>query len=110
MYFCKQWGLCGSLVLVLLTSCSGYQGFDEICLIYTEAKAQHKTRETMSQYIFDNVAARVTSRDALEAHSVIFNLSAADRYKVFKEAAEESLKRKWECNVMQEMMVASTVK
>lgn len=79
-------------------------GFDEICTIYTEAKNSSMPKEQLSQYIFDNVAIRVSNVDALDAHGSVFHLDPAERYSVFKQAAEMSLKRNWDCAAVKALM------
>lgn len=79
-------------------------GFDEICKIYTEAKNSSMKKEDLNNYIFDNVKSRVTSKDALEAHSAVFNLGLDKRFIIFKQSAEYSLKRKWECPAVKALM------
>ena len=79
-------------------------GFDEICKIYTEAKNSSMPKRQLSDYIFDNIEQRVTSVDALEAHGAVFNLEPARRYSIFKQSAELSLKRDWNCEAVKELM------
>lgn len=79
-------------------------GFDIICQIYTEAKNSSMTKEQLSDYIFSNVDKRVKSKDALEAHSAVFNLEPAKRYPIFKASAEYSLKQKWGCPAIKVLM------
>ena len=79
-------------------------GFDEICKIYTEAKNSSMKKEDLNSYIFDNVKNRVTSKDALEAHSAVFNLGVDKRFSIFKQSAEYSLKHKWDCAAMKALM------
>lgn len=80
-------------------------GFDQICQIYTAALDSHMDLEQMSNYIFSNVAQRVKSKDALDAHEAIMQLDASKRYKIFKQSAEMSLKHKWDCPTMQKVMM-----
>ena len=103
MYFCKKSWLVVSFIASMTIACSSPKGFDEICLIYTEAKEKHGTSVEISEYIFDNVEARVNSVPAIQAHSAIYNIASEDRYPIFKESAEETLKREWNCEVMMEM-------
>jgi len=79
-------------------------GFDEICNIYTEAKNSSLSKSQLSDYIFENIKNRITSKDALEAHEAVFNLSVDKRFSVFKQSAEYSLKQKWECTAVEELM------
>lgn len=104
MNFCNKCLLLPIFSIVFLGSCSSYKGFDEVCAIYSEAKTIQANKEELSEYIFENISLRVNVKEALEAHSAIFNLSPEQRYPIFKEAAENSLKRQWDCNVMKEMM------
>ena len=79
-------------------------GFDEICTIYTEAINSSMAQEQLSDYIFDNVERRITDKDALQSHEAVFNLSPEERYSIFKQSAELSLKRKWDCDAVKELM------
>ena len=79
-------------------------GFDEICTIYTEAKNSSMPKEQLNQYIFDNVATRVNNIDALDAHGSVFHLPPTERYSIFKQAAEMSLKRNWDCAAVKALM------
>jgi len=56
--------------------------------------------ENMSNYIFSNIKQRVKSKDALDAHEAVLQLDAHQRYKIFKQSAEFSLKHKWNCTAM----------
>jgi len=80
------------------------QGFNEICRIYTEAKNNSMTKEQLGDYINNNVATRVSDKDAITTHSIIPQVSPSDRYQIFKESAEISLKRKWDCTSMKALM------
>ena len=90
--------------MFITTVSASETGFDEICKIYTEAKNSSMKKEDLNSYIFDNVKNRVTSKDTLEAHSAVFNLGVDKRFKIFKQSAEYSLKRKWECPAVEAMM------
>jgi len=79
-------------------------GFDEICKIYTEAKNSSLSKSQLNDYIFKNIKNRVASKDALEAHSAVFNLGVDKRFSIFKQSAEYSLKHKWECAAVEELM------
>lgn len=88
------------IALLLLSShpaLSESPGFDEICRIYTEAQNSSMSGGQLNTYIFDNVDQRVASKDAREAHDVIFNLEAAARYEVLKQSAELILEHPWDC-------------
>lgn len=79
-------------------------GFDEICRIYAEANNSGMTKEQLSNYIFDNVNERVNVKDAIQAHDAVFNLAPAERYSIFKQSAELSLKREWGCQAIKKLM------
>ena len=79
-------------------------GFDEICKIYTEAINSSMPKEQLSKYIFDNVKSRVNNIDALDAHGSVFQLDPAERYSIFKQGAEMSLKRSWDCSAVKSLM------
>jgi len=57
-----------------------------------------------NDYIFNNIKKRVSSTDALQAHGAVFNLEPKKRYSIFKQSAEYSLKRKWSCKAVNQLM------
>jgi len=79
-------------------------GFDEICKIYTAALNTNMNIEQLSDYIFSNVNERVKSKDALESHEAVMQLDSSQRYKIFKQSAELSLKHNWDCEAMNNIM------
>lgn len=79
-------------------------GFDEICRIYTEAKNSSLSKQQLANYLNDNVAKRISDKDALALHDVIPQVIPSDRYKIFKESVEMSLKIKWDCAAMKALM------
>ena len=79
-------------------------GFDEICRIYTEAVNSSMKKEQLSDYIFNNVKNRVNVQDALDVHDAIFQLAPAERYGIFKQSAEMSLKRNWDCPAVEALL------
>jgi hypothetical protein len=79
-------------------------GFNEICEVYTAALNSHMNIEKMSDYIFSSIAQRVKSKDALNAHEAVMQLDASQRYKIFRQSAELSLKHNWNCPAMKEVM------
>lgn len=100
-----------NLVLVLIFSISSFGisqaselGFDEVCKIYTEALNSNMSTTDSNQYIFDNVKTRVSDKDAATAHSVIYQAEPAQRYGLFKEAAEHYLNKDWSCSAMKTLM------
>ncbi len=79
-------------------------GFDEICQIYTEAKNSSMQKEQLNDYINNNIAKRISDKDAITTHSIIYQVASPERYKIFKESAEYSLKREWGCASMKTLM------
>ena len=79
-------------------------GFDEICQIYTEAKNSSMKSEQLNDYINNNIAKRISDKDAITTHSIIYQVAPPERYKIFKESAEYSLKREWSCASMKSLM------
>jgi len=79
-------------------------GFDEICQIYTEAKNSSMQKKQLNNYINNNIAKRISDKDAVTTHSIIFQVAPPERYKIFKESAEYSLKREWDCASMKTLM------
>lgn len=101
-------GLAVLLMLSILISLAFWMkanennGFDEICKIYTEALSANMSKEQKFNYIWDNIERRVISRDAIAAYSAVANADPALKYDLFKQAAEISLKRKWDCDVIKQ--------
>lgn len=62
------------------------------------------TKKQLSNYIYHNVSERVNIKDAIQAHEAVFNLTPAERYSIFKQSAELSLKRTRDCKAMKELM------
>lgn len=97
------------ITIIFIWTCSivafaSDQGFDEICRIYTEAQNSSMQKEQLSSYIFDNVKKRVNNKDALDAHDVVFLADPKERYSLFKQSAELSLKRSWDCPAVKALM------
>jgi len=67
-------------------------------------KNSSMTKLQLSDYVNNNINERVSDKDAVTTHSIIFQVSPDERYKIFKESAEYSLKRKWECAAIKELM------
>jgi len=79
-------------------------GFDEVCRIYTEAKNSSLVKQQLDEYLNDNVTKRVKDKDALALHNAIPKVSPSERYKIFKESVEMSLKKPWDCAAMKALM------
>lgn len=62
------------------------------------------TKDQLADYIYNNIAKRVKDKDAVTAHSIIPQVNPPERYKIFKESAEYSLKQKWDCAAIKETM------
>ena len=97
------------LVLLLfvfpITSHTGeIASFNEICNIYTEAQNSGMSRSQISDYIQNNIKTRVQPGDALDAHIAIFQLEPEKRYSIFKQTAEISLNRSWDCDALRTLM------
>jgi len=89
-----------------LGSCSSSHnnGFDEVCLIFQEAKGLHKPLNETLSYITDNINKRVKQGDAHEAFNALVNAMPSERYSLFKQTAEASLKHAWDCPDMNAIM------
>jgi len=61
-------------------------------------------RAQISDYIQNNIKARVQPGDAIDVHDALYQLDPAERYSVFRQSAEASLKRSWNCNAVKNMM------
>lgn len=94
-------GLCGMVLLGLSSACSVNEtGFDEICKIVTEAKSSNLTSEQKAEYVDNNIRQRVFSVDAIQAYVAVAQADPAEKYALFKQAAEYSLKRSWDCEAL----------
>jgi hypothetical protein len=83
--------------------------FDKICKIYTGALNSTMNIEQLSDYIFSNVAQRVKSRNALDAHEAVMQVEPVQRYNIFKQSAELALKHPWNCAAMQQIMKTTQI-
>lgn len=92
--------------LITLVSCSASHnnGFDEVCHIFQEAKRLHKPLNETLSYITDNINKRVKHGDAHEAFTLLVNAIPSERYTLFKQTAEASLKHTWDCPDMNAIM------
>ena len=79
-------------------------GFGDICNIYTTALSSNMNIDQLSDYIFSNIEQHVKSKDALDAHEAVMQLDASQRYEIFKQAAQLSLKHSWDCPAMKKVM------
>ncbi len=100
------------LTTIFLISCSintnikAKNGFDSACLIYQKASTMKLSPQELGDYIADNLN-KLEHQKALEdvknVYHALFNVSPKDRYALFKESAEITLKRSWDCNIMKKM-------
>jgi len=102
-----QRNLCLTLFTVAFSTASYSEevtGFTEICNIYTEAKNSNMANNQLNDYIENNIEKRVRSVDALNTHDAVFQVKLNERYSIFKQSAEFSLKQPWSCEAMQHFM------
>ena len=97
------------ITISLLVSCldaahADQEGFDAICKIYTEVLNSKMGAREGSQYIYNNIIKRVHDNDALNAHDLLHMVPPEKRYSIFKDSAENSLKRNWDCVAMKKLM------
>lgn len=78
--------------------------FDKICKIYSTVLSQKMDAQTGSKFINDNIKLTVHNKDTLKAHSNIYLVPQQKRYTIFKEIAEHSLKVRWDCAAMKQLL------
>ena len=79
-------------------------GFDEMCDIFTEATRRNISGQLLSEYIDNNVKKRINSIDAITVYSIILQVEPKERYALFKQSAEYSLKREWDCPAIEQLL------
>lgn len=98
--------------IIFLMSCSmgdkekNLNGFDSACLIFQEAATKNLDPEALGNYIameLDNMDEQPASKDVKAVYHALFNVDPAKRYDLFKESAEITLNRSWDCNAMKEL-------
>lgn len=72
--------------------------FEEVCGVFEEALSLDSEPEVMARYIRDNLQYRVKSEEVVEIYEAIFLVNPAERYKLFKEAAEMNMEETWDCS------------
>ncbi len=95
------------IILILVVSnvhSKEIHDFDIACRIFTEAKNTTFNKEQRSVYIEDRISSRIRSKNVRDTYYIIFNLPPEERYGVFRKAAENELKRTWECPAAQELL------
>lgn len=81
-------------------------GFDSACLIFKEASKKNLNPEELGNYIateLDNMDEQVASKDVKEVYHALFNVNPGQRYSLFKQSAETTLKRSWDCPAMKDL-------
>jgi len=98
--------------IIFLISCSmgtsldSTNGFDSACQIFKEASTKKLNPEELGNYIaseLDNMGKQFASKEVKEVYHALFNVSPSQRYKLFKESAETTLKRNWNCQAMKDL-------
>ena len=95
--------------IIFLTSCSmgneasAPNGFDSACLIFQQAAKKNLAPVEIGNYIaveLDNMDEQPASEDVKAVYHALFNVDPAKRYALFKESAEITLDRSWDCDAM----------
>ena len=101
-----------TLSLIFIISCSGQyysvdNGFDKICLIYNDVfnNPTLKDKSTVHKYEIINVLIKkhVVDVDAITAFVAVAQANPDDKYSLFKQSAEYSIKREWDCELIKEL-------
>ena len=99
---------------VLLLACSDKydsadNGFDKICLIYSDVMndSAHTDKPIFEKLVLisETVEAHVRDVDAIAAYTAVASADPVKKYDLFKQAAEYSLKREWDCKAIQELQL-----
>lgn len=97
------------LSLLFIISCSSKydsidNGFDKICLIYTDVFSDPalKDRSIIEKHelVYDLVKGNVTDVDAITTFVAVAKANPDEKYTLFKQSAEYSLKRAWDCELI----------
>ena len=81
-------------------------GFDSACLIFQKAATKNLTPQELGNYIadeFDKMKVQMASEDVKEVYHALFNVEPTKRYGLFKESAEITLNRSWDCEAMKDL-------
>lgn len=98
--------------IVFLMSCSmtenekATNGFDSACLIFQEAATKNLDPVELGDYIaaeLDKMEEQLASEEVKVVYHALFNVEPAKRYGLFKESAEITLNRSWNCNAIKEL-------
>jgi len=97
------------IAIFCISACSGKynaadNGFDTICLIYTDVfnDPAHEKKSVIEKHVLvsELVEAHVRDVDAITAFTAVASADPSQKYDLFKQAAEYSLKRNWDCEIM----------
>lgn len=100
------------LTTLFLISCSintnikTKNGFDTACLIFQHASTMKLSPQELGNYIanaINKMEHQKASDDVKQVYHALFNVSPNERYALFKESAEITLKRNWDCDAMKKM-------
>lgn len=79
-------------------------GFDKICLIYTDvfSDPSHSKKPLIDKHdlVGELIEAHVKDIDAITTFSAVANADPSLKYDLFKQSAEYSLKRDWDCDII----------
>ncbi len=104
--------LAGIIVVLILASCRNEQyksvdnGFDAACLIFQEAGTKNLDPVALGIYIakkLDEMPEIKAANDVRATYHALFNADPAIRYDLFKQSAEISLKRNWDCSAVKQI-------
>lgn len=96
-------------MVIFLASCSMKKtenGFDTTCLIFENAATESMSPEELGNYIageLEGMGDQPALKDVKEVYHALFNVDPAERYSLFKESAESTLKRNWNCEAMRKL-------
>lgn len=99
-------------LFVLLASTSSVKyitidnGFDKMCQIYTEVFTNslyiNKSLIEKHDVVYDMIRENVWDVDVIQAFTAVANADPDVKYDLFKQSAEYSLNREWECEIMKD--------
>jgi len=81
-------------------------GFDSACLIFQKASTMKLKPQELGVHIegeLNKLKHQKALEDVKKVYHALFNVSPNERYTLFKESADITLKRSWDCNIMKEM-------
>lgn len=101
-----------SFLVLFISACNGKyssadNGFDKICLIYsdvfTDSVHAKKSLDKKHEIVNGLIKFNVFDVDAIQAFTTVASADPKSKYDLFKQSAEYSLKRKWECEFIKNM-------